>query len=69
MSKHNKPHELTEQTRELLKTRDESLAALSRRTGIPYWWLHDLDRDRIAEPSANRILHLYEALTGRKVSA
>lgn len=69
MSANYKPHPLTEKTRVLLKAREESLAALSRRTQIPYWWLHDLDRDRITEPSANRILHLYEALTGNKVDA
>lgn len=69
MSTEYKPHPLTERTRTLLQERAESLAALSRRSGVPYWWLHDLDRGRIAEPSANRILHLYEALTGTKVDA
>ena len=54
-------------TLRLVNEEKRGLLAVSQKTGVPFWWLRKFAAGKIPNPSVNRIQHLYEKLTGKKI--
>lgn len=59
---------LCERTLTLLRKSKTPLPDLAQRAGLPYYWLKSFKSGAIADPSVNRVQHLYEYLTGKKLA-
>ena len=65
---YDEPTALVVKTRELLEQDNRSLPEIYKATGIPFYWLKSFRDNRYAKnPSVNRVVFLYEFLTGRKL--
>lgn len=62
-------HGLVKATIELIQNRSVKLTLnnISKDTGIPEAWISLLSNKKIIEPSANRVLRLYEYLSGKSI--
>lgn len=60
-------HALTKKTRELVKAERRGLLAVSQKTNVPFYWLRKFAAGKIPNPSVNRVLFLYEKLSGKTV--
>lgn len=58
---------LLQETLRLLKDRQQTLPELAISSELPFHWLRKLASREIDDPSVNRIQHLWECLTGRKL--
>jgi len=61
------PGSLLIETRRLLKEDERTLLDIHKATGLPFDWLRKLSSGDTADPSVNRIQHLYEHLKGSKL--
>lgn len=65
----SKTHYLVDETIDLINNRSVKvqLTFISKDTGIPVAWISLFAKRGIKDPSANRVLKLYEYMTGNKV--
>lgn len=54
-------------TIELVKTCGKSPAQLARETGLSYYWVQSLRYNEDIDPSVNKIVMMYEHLTGKQL--
>ncbi len=69
----DQPKRLVTATRQLLVDGTHpnvplTLFDLSARSGLPFHWLRKFRSGETDNPSANRVQHLYEHLTGRQLT-
>lgn len=63
---YDQPAAIVLKTRELLEKDDRSLPEIYKETGIPFYWLKSFVDGRYKKnPSVNRVVFLYEYLTGK----
>lgn len=62
------PGSLLERVKKLVKEEKRGLLAVSVKTGVPVFWLRKFAAGKIPNPSVNRIQHLFEKLSGSKLS-
>lgn len=58
------PGSLVTRTLILLQNDERSLPAISRQSGIPFYWLRSFKENRVPSPNVNRVQRLYEFLSG-----
>jgi len=63
----DQPQSLITKTFVLLKEDERSLADISIRAQIPYFWLESFSKGKVKNPGINRVQYLYEFLTGKKL--
>lgn len=57
---------IVEKVRALLENSEKSLPEIYKETGIPFYWLRSFASGRYKKnPSVNRVIYLYEYLTGK----
>lgn len=64
-----KPHALVQETIDLINNRSvkTTLDDIYKATDVPVAWISLLANGKIKEPSANRVLALYEHMTGKNI--
>lgn len=63
---YDKPAAIVLKTRELLERYSKSIPEVYKETGIPIYWLKSFSDGRYKQnPSINRVVYLYEYLTGK----
>ncbi len=65
----NEPHYLVDETIDLINNRSVKvqLTHISKATNIPVAWISLFAKRGMADPSANRVLRLYEFMTGKNI--
>lgn len=68
MPDYDQPTAIILKTQELLKNDKRTLLEIYRDTGIPFYWLRNFSDGRYKNnPSINRVIFLYEHLSGKKL--
>lgn len=65
---YDQPCAIVQKTRELLEADSRSLLDIFSETGLPFYWLKSFSEGRYKKnPSVNRVVFLYEFLSGNKI--
>ncbi len=62
------PNSLVKKTRELLHADTRSLPEIYTASGISFYWLRRFKSGNMRNPPADRVQHLYEFLSGKKLA-
>ncbi len=62
----DRPGALMTATLKLLNKSQMSLFNISRKTGVPFYWLRKFAAGRIPNPSVNRVQFLHDSLSNAK---